>query len=42
MRHFLSPNELIELVMPGGVVVRMDAHVDDLALRRILGDREER
>jgi hypothetical protein len=27
---------LIEIVMPGGVVVRVDAHVDDLMLRRAL------
>jgi hypothetical protein len=33
---------LIELVMPSGVVVRMDAHVDGRALRRILGALEER
>ena len=36
------PDGLIELVMPGSVVVRMDAHVDDRALRRILGALEER
>jgi hypothetical protein len=28
---------LIELVLPGGVVVRLDAHVDAGALRRVLG-----
>ena len=36
------PDGLIELVMPNGVVVRMDAHVDSRALRRILGALEER
>ena len=36
------PDGLIELVMPSGVVVRMDAHVDSRALRRILGALEER
>ena len=36
------PNGLIELVLPGGVVVRMDAHVDGRALRRILSALEER
>jgi hypothetical protein len=36
------PNGLIELALPGGVVVRMDAHVDGRALRRILGALEER
>ena len=36
------PDGLIELVMPGGVVVRMDAHVDGRALRRILGALDER
>ena len=35
------PDGLIELVMPSGVVVRMDAHVDSRALRRILGALEE-
>jgi hypothetical protein len=28
---------LIEIVLPGGMVVRMDAHVDSRALRRVLG-----
>jgi hypothetical protein len=28
---------LIEIVLPGGTVVRVDAHVDVRALRRILG-----
>ena len=36
------PDGLIEVVMPSGVVVRMDAHVDGRALRRILGALEER
>jgi hypothetical protein len=27
---------LIEVVMPGGVVVRVDGHVDERALRRVL------
>jgi hypothetical protein len=36
------PDGLIELVMPSGVVVRMDANVDGRALRRILGALEER
>ncbi len=36
------PDGLIELVMPSGVVVRMDAHVDSRALRRILGALEMR
>jgi transposase len=31
------PEGLIEVVLPGGTVVRMDAHVDVRALRRILG-----
>jgi transposase len=31
------PEGLIEVVLPGGVVVRMDAHVDGGALRRVLG-----
>ncbi len=31
------PDGLIELVLPGGVVVRLDAHVDAGALRRVLG-----
>ena len=31
------PDGLIEVVLPGGVVVRMDAHVDGSALRRVLG-----
>ena len=31
------PEGLIEIVLPGGIVVRMDAHVDGRALRRVLG-----
>ena len=27
---------LIEIVLPGGALVRVDAHVDDRALRRVL------
>lgn len=33
---------LIEIMLPGGVVVRVDAHVDGRALRRVLGALEER
>lgn len=33
---------LIEIVLPGGVMLRMDAHVDGRALRRILGALERR
>jgi transposase len=36
------PEGLIEVVLPGGVVVRMDAHVDARALRRVLGALEGR
>jgi transposase len=36
------PEGLIELVLPGGVVLRVDAHVDGRALRRILGALEGR
>jgi len=36
------PEGLIEVMLPGGVVVRMDAHVDGRALRRILGALEGR
>ena len=36
------PDWLIELVMPSGVGVRISAHVDSRALRRILGALEER
>ena len=31
-----------EIVLPGGVLVRVDAHVDGRALRRILGALSER
>jgi transposase len=31
------PEGLIEIALPGGTVVRVDAHVDVRALRRILG-----
>ena len=33
---------LIEIVLAGGVVVRVDAHVDGRALRRVLGALSER
>jgi transposase len=33
---------LIEIMLPGGVAVRVDAHVDGRALRRVLGALEER
>ena len=33
---------LIEIVLPGGALVRVDAHVDGRALRRILGALSER
>lgn len=33
---------LIEILLPGGVVLRVDAHVDSRALRRILGVLDER
>jgi transposase len=36
------PEGLIEVVLPGGVVVRLDAHVDGRALRRVLGALEGR
>jgi transposase len=36
------PEGLIEVVLPGGVVVRMDAHVDGGALRRVLAALEGR
>jgi len=36
------PDGLIEIVLPGGMVVRMDAHVDGRALRRVLGALEGR
>ena len=34
------PEGLIEIVLPGGVSLRVDAHVDGRALRRALGARE--
>ena len=36
------PDGLIEIVLADGVVVRMDAHVDGRALRRVLGALEGR
>jgi transposase len=36
------PAGLIEVVLPGGVVLRMDAQVDGRALRRVLGALEGR
>lgn len=36
------PAGLIEIVLPGGVLVRVDAHVDGRALRRVLGALSER
>jgi hypothetical protein len=36
------PGGLIEIVLTDGVVVRMDAHVDGRALRRVLGALEGR
>jgi transposase len=36
------PEGLIEIVLPGGMVVRMDAQVDGRALRRVLGALEGR
>jgi transposase len=36
------PEGLIEIVLPDGVVVRMDAHVDSHALRLVLGALEGR
>ena len=32
-----APSGLIEIVLPGGATVRVDAQVDDQALRRVLG-----
>lgn len=32
-----QPEGLIEIMLPGGVSVRVDAHVDARALRRVLG-----
>jgi transposase len=37
-----APAGLIEIVLPGGVLVRVDAHVDGRALRRVLGALSER
>ena len=36
------PPGSIEIVLPGGVLVRVDAHVDGRALRRVLGVLGER
>jgi transposase len=36
------PAGVIEIVLPGGVLVRVDAHVDGRALRRVLGALGER
>ena len=36
------PDGLIEIVVTDGVVVRVDAHVDGRALRRVLGALEGR
>ena len=36
------PEGLIEVVLPGGVVVRVDGHVDGRALRRVLAALEGR
>jgi transposase len=33
---------LIEILLPGGVSLRVDAHVDGRALRRVLGALEDR
>lgn len=38
----LRPEGLIEIVLPGGVSVRVDAQVDARALRRVLGVLESR
>jgi len=38
----LRPEGLIEVILPGGVSVRVDAHVDARALRRVLGALEGR
>ena len=37
-----EPSGLIEIVLPGGPVVRVDRHVDAEALRRVLGVLEGR
>ena len=36
------PNGMIEIALPGGVSLRVDAHVDGRALRRVLGALEGR
>ena len=36
------PDGLIEIVLPSGVVVRVDAEVDGRALRRVLGVLDDR
>jgi transposase len=36
------PDGLIEIVLPGGVLVRVDGHVDGRALRWVLGVLSER
>jgi hypothetical protein len=36
------PDGLIEIVMPDGVTLRVDAQVDGRALRRVLGALEGR
>ena len=38
----IRPNGLIEIVLPGGVSLRVDAQVDGRALRRVLGALERR
>jgi len=38
----VHPEGLIEIVLPGGVSLRVDAHVDGRALRRVLGALEGR
>lgn len=38
----IRPDGLIEIVLPGGVSVRVDAQVDGRALRRVLGALEGR
>ena len=36
------PDGLIEILLPGGVLLRVDTHVDDGALRRVLGALADR
>jgi transposase len=36
------PEGLIEIILPGGVLLRVDGHVDGRALRRVLGALEGR